>query len=127
MFCLFRLWCPTKTDETGEAEDDHWGFCSKKCGYCGGSPITTRDGQEESCGYDCLLGSEWEMVGYDKVQSNVELFFNLVFKAPLTKPTIALSLPTESNYIEEKGGQHQVSKNIFLIMIFPYGLFLFKL
>ena len=67
------------------------------------------------------------MVGYDKVQSNVELFFNLVFKAPLTKPTIALSLPTESNYIEEKGGQHQVSKNIFLIMIFPYGLFLFKL
>ena len=79
MFCIFRLWCPTKTDETGEAEEKFWGFCSHKCGYCGGSPITTRDGQEESCGYDCLLGADWDMVGYDKVWINMKLILKLWF------------------------------------------------
>jgi hypothetical protein len=110
MFCICRLWCPTKTDETGEAEDDHWGFCSKKCGYCGGSPITTRAEQEESCGYDCLVGADWDMAGYDKVWTIVKIIFQFRFKAPLLKPMIEVSLPKESNYIAEKGGQHQVSR-----------------
>lgn len=88
-----KLWCPTKLSDNQEADEENWGYCSTKCGYCAGSPINER-GPGQKCGYDCLLNPSKNMVGYEK--------------APLLKPKIDIEEPKQNNYIKETSGQHQL-------------------
>ncbi len=49
----FRTWCATEVNGTGHMIPEKWGYCTKKCGYCAGSPVGVRT--YRPCGYDCLL------------------------------------------------------------------------
>ena len=57
-----RLWCPTELNTQGEAVPGQEGFCSKSCGYCAGTDLTSRADEPRPCGYDCLLSADWYSV-----------------------------------------------------------------
>ena len=50
-----KTWCATEVDSKNVMVPGKWGYCTPKCGYCGGSPVNVTRQAKRSCGYDCLI------------------------------------------------------------------------
>ena len=74
---------------------DKWGYCSRKCGYCGGSDITRSD--TEKCGYHCLINPYKPMTG-SVGSEGIKMRF----------PIVERLSPYKNNYISSTQGQHMV-------------------
>ena len=110
-----------------------WGFCSRQCLYCSGAPIEesssgkivdlksakqdyeTEPSQE--CGYDCLFNSRKWMIGSEGWLDYWTENDDLIAPSAYLNDFI-----DETNYIENKNGNHMVRLKNLAIQMFTKSL-----